>query len=143
MEEQDHDDQRAAHLRPGDLPPRSLLRGRRGGHDQRRPRRRHLRPGHGPRRADRDPGKYAAYASGASDGTQTAKGFLRDACVVSSGNVTLKDETGITRKYAAMYYSGVFKTSELTGLDAGGLEDLNANLISGTRRRRHHSGRVG
>jgi hypothetical protein len=78
------------------------------------------------------PGKYAAYASGASDGTQTAKGFLRDACVVSSGNVTLKDETGITRKYAAMYYSGVFKTSELTGLDAGGLEDLNANLISGT-----------
>lgn len=78
------------------------------------------------------PGKFAAYASGASDGSQTAKGFLRDACTVSSGNVTLHDEVGITRKYASMYYSGIFKTSELTGLDAGGLEDLNANLISGT-----------
>jgi hypothetical protein len=79
------------------------------------------------------PGKFAAYATGAADGTQTAKAILRYACTVASGVITIATEQpGVTPSSVTAFYRGVFRCEQLTGLDAPGLEDLNGALILGT-----------
>lgn len=77
-------------------------------------------------------GKYAAYASGASDGTQIPKGIVAYNCTTdASGNITIEGEFGQTRKLCPMWIAGVFNTAELTGLDANAVTVLAANLIQG------------
>lgn len=79
------------------------------------------------------PGQFKAYANGNSDGSEAATCILRDDVVVASGVHTLADEQGggvVTS--VPVYFGGVFKTSELTGLDAAGVADLNGLIISGT-----------
>jgi len=78
------------------------------------------------------PGTYGKYASGNSDGTQVPKLLLREACVTdSSGNITGADNLGDTRKDTHAFFSGTFKCSDLTGLDAAGLTASGWRLISG------------
>jgi hypothetical protein len=79
------------------------------------------------------PGQLKAYADANSDGSGVAAGILRDACVVASGVITVRDEHGGgVVQSVPVYYGGVFKTSELTGLDAAAVADLGGKLISGT-----------
>jgi hypothetical protein len=79
-----------------------------------------------------------AYANGNSDGTETAKYLLKYACATdAAGNITFggqsgADVAGVSSKTAPVYYGGVFKTSELVGLDANGVTDLNGVLLQGT-----------
>lgn len=77
------------------------------------------------------PGKFKAYATGNSDGSQTAKAILRYACTVASGVITIADEQGVTPASVPAFYRGVFRSEALTGLDSGGLEDLNGALVLG------------
>lgn len=77
------------------------------------------------------PGTYKAYASGNSDGSQVPKGFLVYACVAASGAITVANQQGVTQRDVPMYYSGEFKTTDLTGLDANAVAVLNGNYISG------------
>lgn len=71
-------------------------------------------------------GVYQPYASG------TATGILQYACVTDgSGNITGIDEWGGSRKEAPVYTCGVFKTADLTGLDAGAVTDLGGHLDPG------------
>jgi len=82
------------------------------------------------------PGKYAAYASTNTDGTQVPKGILQYSCVVdSSGNVTLAGEFGQTQMGVPMYVGGgaIFDTTQLTGLDANAVTVMGAALVEGTR----------
>lgn len=60
-------------------------------------------------------GKYAVYADGASDGTQTAVGILAEYVDASGGD-----------KVSHMYLKGLFVESELVGLDANGKSDLGS-----------------
>lgn len=77
-------------------------------------------------------GKYQAYATGASDGSETALCILQYACVTdASGNVTIEGEWGVTRKEAPVWVAGYFATEDLTGLDAAGVVDLGGSLIVG------------
>jgi hypothetical protein len=79
------------------------------------------------------PGTFIAYASGNVDGSQTPKGILQYAVTTDgSGNITIANEVGITEKCAPMYISGIFKTTELTGLDANAVTKLGGNLVTGT-----------
>ncbi len=78
------------------------------------------------------PGTYKAYANGNSDGSELAKGLLRYGCTVASGVITIANEQGVTQVAAPMFTRGIFKTTDLTGLDAAGLADLSGNLVSGT-----------
>lgn len=66
-------------------------------------------------------------------GLGVARGILRDAVVAAAGVITPADETGATRTSTPMYYGGgVFKTSELTGLDADAVTDMGGAIIQGT-----------
>lgn len=79
------------------------------------------------------PGTFIAYASGNSDGSQTPKGILQYAVTTDgSGNITIANEQGLTQKAAPMYIGGIFRTTELTGLDANAVTKLGGNLITGT-----------
>jgi hypothetical protein len=78
------------------------------------------------------PGQFKAYATGNSDGSEVATCILRDDCVVAAGVITIGDETGGVVASVPVYYGGVFKTSELTGLDAAGVVDMGGQIISGT-----------
>src|SRR5262245_14499490 len=81
------------------------------------------------------PGTYKAYASGSSDGSQIQRALLAyDVVVDGSGNITVGGgDQGVIQPSVQAYFSGFFRTSELTGLDAGA---LTANpswaLINGT-----------
>jgi hypothetical protein len=78
--------------------------------------------------------KAYAYNNGNADGTEVAKGILiYDVTTDGSGNVTLGGGGLLapTFKTAPYWYTGTFKTSEMTGLDAAGVADLG-RLISGT-----------
>lgn len=85
------------------------------------------------------PGTFKAYASGNADGSQVPKCILRYDCVSdATGNITLgggpagtAEHPGQTSKNVDAFFSGYFKTSELVGLDAGGLTALGGHLISG------------
>lgn len=84
-------------------------------------------------------GVYRAYLSGAVDGSQVPKGILRYDCVTdASGYITLgggpagTSEHGEVSRSTSIFYSGTFKTSELTGLDANAITVLQAHLISGS-----------
>lgn len=85
-------------------------------------------------------GLWRAYLTGASDGSETARGFLAyDINVLSTGKLVftttagqLSGELGEVYNAAPMYYSGTFRTQDLTGLDAAGVADMAAALVSGT-----------
>lgn len=77
-------------------------------------------------------GAYAAYATGAADGTETARCILQYAVTTdASGNVTLEGELGVTRKTAPVWIAGFFATEDLTGLDAAGVVDLAGSVVVG------------
>jgi hypothetical protein len=84
------------------------------------------------------PGLYKAYASGSSDGSEVPKGILQYDCATdASSNVTFGGAAtggpfGETAKVAPMYYTGAFKTSELTGFDANAATKLGGHLINGS-----------
>lgn len=80
------------------------------------------------------PTSAANDAPSAEDGGGRAKAILRDACIVSSGLITFKDDAGVTRKSAPAYVGGgaVFKTSEISGLTEKAVKDLGGSIISGT-----------
>lgn len=83
-------------------------------------------------------GVFAPYASGNTDGSQVARLLLRYGCVTdANGLVTIGDgpagtsEHGFTQRYADAYYSGIFATADLVGLDATAIGHLG-RLIDGT-----------
>jgi hypothetical protein len=85
-------------------------------------------------------GLWAAYASGAGDGTEVARGLLvYDIQVDASGNVSFSstsaqsgDEFGTKFLDAPIYVAGCFRTTDLVGLDAGAITDLGGWLEAGT-----------
>lgn len=80
------------------------------------------------------PGTYKLYATAAVDGSGTARGVLKYGCSTdASGNITIMGEWGTTHKTAPMIMpgSGLYKTSELTGMDADAVVDLKAVLVQG------------
>lgn len=85
------------------------------------------------------PGTFKAYATGNVDGSQIPKCILRYDCVTNAtGFITLgggpagtSEHPGETTRSIDAFFSGVFKTTELTGLDAGGLTAMGGHLISG------------
>jgi hypothetical protein len=76
-------------------------------------------------------GKYRNYLTGAADGSQTAALILQYDCVTdASGNTTIQgDANAITYKVVPAWWRGVFKISELVGLDAPGVLDMGARLL--------------
>ena len=88
------------------------------------------------------PGVYSAYVSSNTDGTQVAKAICAyDITTDASGNVTLSTTSGqaggpfgagLAGKTAPVYVSGVFLSSELTGLDATAVTDLCARFEQGS-----------
>ena len=78
------------------------------------------------------PGVFKAYASGNSDGSQVAKLILAYSVTTDgSGNITIANELGVTRKSCPAYRKGVFATGDLTGLDATAISTLG-RLVIGT-----------
>lgn len=78
------------------------------------------------------PGVFKAYATGNADGSQTAKVILSYAVTTdASGNITIANEFGVTRKSCPAYYCGTFATGDLVGLDAGAVTTLG-HLVIGT-----------
>lgn len=80
-------------------------------------------------------GVFKAYASGNSDGSQVPKGLLAYAVSIDGGgNVSLAGEWGQTQRGVPMYVGGgaIFKTTDLTGLDANAVTVLGAALVQGT-----------
>lgn len=76
-------------------------------------------------------GKWYAYATGASDGTEVARGIAQyDFTTDASGNVTIANQTGVEYHTAPVYLAGTFRTNELTGLDAAAVADLG-RLVAG------------
>lgn len=84
-------------------------------------------------------GTAAAYVgAGATDPARCILSY--DCATDAAGNVTIgslvagQGEYGYapTEKYAPCYVGGMFKTSELVGLDAGAVVDLAGALLSGT-----------
>lgn len=85
------------------------------------------------------PGIFKPYATGNSDGSENPKLVLRYDCVSdASGFVTFgggpagTSEHGEKTRSVDGFYSGIFKTTDLVGLDAGAVTKLGARLISGT-----------
>lgn len=82
-------------------------------------------------------GKWAAYASGNSDGTQSPKGILAiDVATDPAGRATygslpMGGEHGEKYPSAPVYYKGEFRTAELVGLDANAMSGF-ARQISGS-----------
>src|SRR3954471_19651801 len=72
------------------------------------------------------PGVFKAYASGNADGSQVPKCILRYDCVTdAAGFVTYGSGPAGTAEYIGQktrsidaFYSGIFKTTDLVGLDA-------------------------
>jgi hypothetical protein len=79
-------------------------------------------------------GTYAPYVDGASNGTQVARVILAYSCVADEvGAITLVGEHGQTHLNAPVYVGGgaIFRTQDLTGLDAAGVADMGAVVIHG------------
>jgi hypothetical protein len=78
------------------------------------------------------PGVFAAYNNGNSNGTEVAKVILSYSVTTDgSGNISIANEMGVTRKSCPAYRKGIFATGDLTGLDAAGVTDLG-RLVIGT-----------
>lgn len=76
---------------------------------------------------------YGPYDATHVDGTENAVGVLEYACSTDAGSlITVLGEWLITRKEAQMFVHGVFKTTDLSGLDAGALDDLQGKIIAGS-----------
>jgi hypothetical protein len=76
-------------------------------------------------------GVFTAYATGAADGSQVAKRILQyDVATDANGYVAIGDQ-GEKSPTTPAWFCGTFKTSELTGLDAGAVTSLG-RLISGS-----------
>lgn len=79
-------------------------------------------------------GKFYPYDDDNSDGTETAKCLLIQACVTdASGNAYLSDSAVASSintpfRTVQVYESGTFDPAELTGLDNAAILDLNASL---------------
>lgn len=78
-------------------------------------------------------GKLYPYNNGASDGTETAVGILRDRVstdangkVYPADNATASTANVPQGETAAVYVAGTFDTNDLTGWDANAATDLNA-----------------
>jgi len=78
-------------------------------------------------------GLWIAYTSGAVDGSQVAKGICQyDVVTDGSGNHTIGGgDLGWTEVGAPVLFNGLFRTTELTGLDATSASALG-RLISGS-----------
>jgi hypothetical protein len=82
-------------------------------------------------------GMFAAYASGNSDGSQTARAILEYACVTdANSNITFGGATGggiwgETQLSAPAFFEGYFDCGDLVGLDATAVGHLG-RLISGS-----------
>jgi len=78
-------------------------------------------------------GLWIAYLTGASDGSQTARAISQyDVVVDGSGNHTIGGgDLGWTEVGAPVYLNGLFRTTELVGLDAGAVTSLG-RLVSGS-----------
>ena len=80
-----------------------------------------------------NPGQYAPYASGNSDGSQNPAGILRYTCTVdTAGNITAAGEFAQTLPNTPLYLHGTFLTSELVGLDANAVTKLAGRLVEGS-----------
>lgn len=78
-------------------------------------------------------GKYSAYATANVDGTGDAKGIaMYDFTTDASGNAIIGNDTGVVYNTAPIYRAGEFRTTELVGLDAAALVDMQGWLVSGT-----------
>lgn len=85
------------------------------------------------------PGTYKAYASGNADGSQVPKCVLRYDCVTDAlGFATLgggpagtSEHPGEKTRSVDAFYSGIFKTGDLVGLDANAVTVMGAHYISG------------
>lgn len=79
------------------------------------------------------PGQYAPYASGNSDGSQNPAGLLAYTCTVdASGNISGLGEFYQTLKNTPLFMGGIFRTQDLTGLDANAVTKLGGVLIEGS-----------
>jgi len=82
-------------------------------------------------------GMYGVYADANADGTGVAKCLLKHAVATdTSGQISLgTSSTGGPQGEKSLdtpaYFGGSFKCSELTGLDAAALADLQAHLMHG------------
>ncbi len=85
-------------------------------------------------------GTYKAYANGNSDGSEDAKLIMKYTVTsdaqgfITFGPAATGGSRGEVYRDCPAWRpgGGVFKTSELVGLDAAGIVDLGAKLISGT-----------
>lgn len=76
--------------------------------------------------------KYKAYATAAVDGSGVAMLIAQQDCTVDdAGNVTITTDRTFSEKGLPAYYCGVFKTTDLVGLDADAVTDLKARFIAG------------
>lgn len=83
-------------------------------------------------------GKFAPYASGNSDGTQTPRAIaMYDMVVDANGKIAFGTGTlpigdqGQLYANAPVYYKGVFNVSDLNGLDAAAVTALG-RMLTGT-----------
>lgn len=75
-------------------------------------------------------GLFKPYVAGATDGSQTPRMLLKQACTVTApvagdttgvNDISYGDPNGRTFKSAPAFYRGVFATADVVGLDAAGL----------------------
>lgn len=76
------------------------------------------------------PGLYKAYNDANADGSQVAAGILQYHCITdAAGNITNMSDLGSTDLAAPMFTQGYFDCSELVGLDAAAVADLQGHLV--------------
>lgn len=84
------------------------------------------------------PGTFDEYATGNSDGTQTARCILArqvttDAAgLIYDGAQVPNEEIGYSVLTVPAIFSGVLKIEDCVGLDSGGLADLGGKVIAGS-----------
>ncbi len=79
------------------------------------------------------PNVFRAYASGNVDGSQVPKVILSYPVTTdASGNISIANEFGVTRKSCPAYYKGTFATGDLVGLDANAVTVMGSRLAIGT-----------
>jgi hypothetical protein len=77
--------------------------------------------------------KYNAYVDANSDGTNVARGILQYSITVDdAGNITMSVDRSFTETTTPMWFQGIFLSTDLTGLDANGLADLQGWVVNGT-----------
>ncbi len=82
-----------------------------------------------------NPGVFAPYAAGNTDGTEVPRGLLEFSVVVDAGgNISYPVATGLTTnigQLTTMFCSGYFATGDLVGLDTNAVSALG-RLVEGT-----------